>query len=57
MQVRATAKGYYGSKVREPGEAFAIAKEEDFSEAWMVKVEPEKAEKPAKAVKVGPAAE
>lgn len=49
MQVRATQKGYYGSKLREPGEAFAVAKEEDFSEAWMVKVEPEKAGAPAKA--------
>lgn len=57
MQVRATAKGYYGSKVREPGETFTVAKGDDFSEAWMVKVEPAKLDKPAAKAKSGPAAE
>lgn len=35
MKVIATAKGYYGSKVREPGEEFGLRSEADFSEGWM----------------------
>lgn len=53
MQVRAITKGYYGSKVREPGEVFGLAAAEDFSKEWMAKVEAEKSTK----TKSGPAAE
>lgn len=35
MKVIATRKGYYGSKVREPGEEFGLRSEADFSEGWM----------------------
>lgn len=35
MKVVATRKGYYGSKVREPGEEFGLRSEADFSEGWM----------------------
>jgi hypothetical protein len=37
MKVVATQRGYYGSKVREPGEAFEISDAKHFSKAWMGK--------------------
>ncbi len=37
IQVTATANGYYGKKVRVPGEKFAIDSADDFSEIWMTK--------------------
>lgn len=46
MLVTATAKGYYGGKVREIGEAFGLADKADLSELWM---EPVKGEKPTRA--------
>lgn len=39
MIVVATAKGYYGSKVREPGETFGLRSDADFSASWMQPVE------------------
>jgi hypothetical protein len=42
MRVRATQRGYYGSRVREPGEEFGLAKDEDFSPKWMVETEASK---------------
>lgn len=35
IKVIAVARGYYGEKIREPGEVFGIEKKEDFSELWM----------------------
>ena len=37
MKVTATQRGYYGSKVREPGDTFDLADKKLFSKAWMVK--------------------
>lgn len=37
--VTATANGYYGNKLRVPGEEFAIEKSEDFSKNWMTSEE------------------
>jgi hypothetical protein len=37
IKVTATANGYYGKKVRVPGETFMIDGEGDFSEAWMTR--------------------
>lgn len=42
MLVTATAKGYYGGKVREIGETFGLAAKTDLSELWMEPVEPGK---------------
>jgi hypothetical protein len=42
MRVRATQRGYYGGRVREPGEEFSLAKDEDFSSKWMVETEASK---------------
>lgn len=53
MNVKATQRGYYGGRIIERGETFAIADEKQFSKEWMAKAE---AEKPAK-VQRGPAAE
>jgi hypothetical protein len=52
MQVKATQRGYFGGRIIERGETFAITDEKQFSDEWMAKVE---AEKPAHA-KGGPAA-
>lgn len=38
IAVTAKDRGYYGSKVREPGETFAIASEAHFSKAWMERI-------------------
>lgn len=35
MRVRATARGYYGSKVRDPGEDFVLTDPTHFSDNWM----------------------
>jgi hypothetical protein len=35
MKVRATAKGYFGGKLREPGETFTLSEEAQFSKEWM----------------------
>lgn len=35
FKVTAVANGYYGGKIRVPGEVFGIAEPEDFSIAWM----------------------
>lgn len=35
FEVTAVANGYYGNKVRVPGERFGIDKPEDFSHRWM----------------------
>lgn len=35
IKVTATANGYYGNKVRVPGEEFMIASAADFSKNWM----------------------
>jgi hypothetical protein len=35
MKVRATQKGYYGGKLREPGEIFSITHVKAFSQEWM----------------------
>lgn len=35
MRVVATAKGYYGSIVREPGDTFVLADEAAFAASWM----------------------
>lgn len=37
MQVKAIEVGYYGGKLREPGEFFTLKKATDFSKVWMVK--------------------
>lgn len=36
MRVIATAKGYYGSKLREPGEEFGLSDDAHFSDTWMI---------------------
>lgn len=36
MRVVATARGYYGSVVRKPGDVFDIADRAAFSSSWMV---------------------
>lgn len=38
IAVTAKDRGYYGSKVREPGETFAIASEAHFSKSWMERI-------------------
>jgi hypothetical protein len=43
VKVRATQKGYYARKVREPGEEFGLTDEADFSARWMVRVDPPRA--------------
>jgi len=40
IKVTAIANGYYGQKVRVPGEEFGINQAEDFSEVWMVSEDP-----------------
>lgn len=35
MRVTATQKGYYGGKIREPGETFSILDEAAFTTVWM----------------------
>lgn len=35
IKVTAIANGYYGNKLRVPGEEFFIVKDEDFSDIWM----------------------
>ena len=40
MKVKATSKGYYGGKIREPGDEFEIVSMQEFSRRWMVKMEP-----------------
>lgn len=45
IAVVATEVGYYGSKIRHPGEEFRIDSEEAFSSEWMKKLVEE--EKPA----------
>lgn len=37
IAVTATANGYYGNKVRVPGEKFRIDSSKDFSERWMTR--------------------
>lgn len=37
IKVTAIANGYYGNKLRTPGEEFFIDKQEDFSEFWMTR--------------------
>lgn len=37
IKVKATANGYYGNKIRVPGEEFGIEDMEAFSENWMTK--------------------
>ncbi|MCG5241395.1 hypothetical protein ACIU1J_27645 [Azospirillum doebereinerae] len=51
MQVRATQVGYFGGKLRQPGEAFAITDPKAFSKEWMEEVNP----KPAPAEPAAPA--
>lgn len=40
FEVTAIANGYYGNKIRVPGEKFGINKAEDFSENWMASDDP-----------------
>lgn len=35
MKVTATARGYYGGHIREPGDEFEIKSKKDFSKVWM----------------------
>lgn len=49
MLVTATAKGYYGGKVREIGEVFGLAAKADLSKTWMEPVKGEKPSRPAPA--------
>lgn len=35
MQVRAIERGYFGGKLREPGELFSLAEVGQFSRTWM----------------------
>lgn len=51
MKVVATAKGYYGSKVREPGEEFGLSDDAHFSATWMVPADGAAMPKPKKAQK------
>lgn len=37
IAVTAKERGYFGGKVREPGEGFHIASEDQFSKAWMTR--------------------
>lgn len=39
MEVIATKKGYYGGKIREPGDQFTIESERAYSERWMKRAE------------------
>ncbi len=57
MKVIATAKGYYGSKVREPGEEFGLRDEAHFSKSWMQPAAGEAALKAKAAPKPKPAAQ
>lgn len=41
MDVRATLRGYYGGKVREPGDRFEIKSAAEFSKSWMEKAAPD----------------
>ena len=41
MRVKATQAGYYASLLRAPGDEFTLAAEGDFSDLWMVNLEPE----------------
>ena len=49
-RVRATEIGYYGAKLRQPGDEFAIDSDKAFSEIWMEALDG-KAPKAAKAEK------
>lgn len=40
LKVTAIEKGYYGSKLRVPGEVFGIEAAGDFSAVWMASDEP-----------------
>lgn len=40
FEVTAIANGYYGQKIRVPGEKFGINSPDDFSENWMVSDDP-----------------
>jgi len=40
FKVTAIANGYYGQKIRVPGEEFGINSADDFSENWMVSDDP-----------------
>lgn len=46
IEVKAKARGFYGA-LREVGDVFVIAKEEDFSDIWMEKTASKEKEKPA----------
>lgn len=47
VAVRAIERGFFGGKLRDPGEQFQLADEAQFSEVWMEKVKPgAKAKKP-----------
>ena len=37
MKVQATDRGYYGSKIRLPGEKFTLKSKDDLSKRWMKK--------------------
>jgi len=49
MKVVATQRGYYGSKVQEPGDTFELTNSNEFSEKWMEKVGLSKEDKAADA--------
>ena len=49
VKVKATARGYYGGKLREPGEEFAVASKEDIG-SWMQAPKPPRGQKAEKAV-------
>ena len=56
MKVKATQRGYYGSRVRNEGDVFEIENQKVFSPTWMEKaparkgkVDPDQAQPPAEA--------
>lgn len=40
MRVRATARGFYGQRLRRIGDVFTLERPEEFSDRWMVPVPP-----------------
>jgi len=51
--VVATAVGYYGNQLRQPGDRFGIAADDDFSDVWMTRQDaPATDDKPAKPAKM-----
>lgn len=50
MKVEAKKKGWYGSRIREPGAVFTLTKKSDFSHNWMQACNPKEQPKPKKKV-------